>query len=121
MRRVARGLAWFILAALSLATAGLAAVKQDASKPDDARLKPAYRFERGGWVYVHLEGSPADIGYQHGFLLAPEIEAGFKTVQFNDVYRTKRDWNSTARPLRTFCGRTSRPSIGRSYRASPTA
>ena len=37
---------------------------------EDARLAKAYRFERGGWIYVHLEGSPHDIGYQHGFLLA---------------------------------------------------
>lgn len=70
-----------------------AAKKQDAAKTGDARLKAAYRFERGGWVYVHLEGSPSDIGYQHGYLLAPEIEDGFKTVQLLDVYRTKRDWN----------------------------
>ena len=44
----------------------------------DARLKPGYRFERSKWIYVHLEGSPADIGYQHGYLLAPEIADGFK-------------------------------------------
>ena len=30
---------------------------------------------------------------QHGYLLAPEIEDGFKTVQLLDVHRTKRDWN----------------------------
>ena len=29
----------------------------------DAILAKAYRFERGGWIYVHLEGSPHDIGY----------------------------------------------------------
>jgi hypothetical protein len=69
------------------------AKKQEANKAGDARLKPAYRFERGGWTYVHLEGSPSDIGYQHGYLLAPEIEDGLKTVQLLDVYRTKRDWN----------------------------
>lgn len=71
----------------------LAATKQGASKPEDARLKPAYRFNRGGWVYVHLEGSPTDIGFQHGYLLAPEIEDGFKTVQLIDVHHTQRDWN----------------------------
>ena len=94
MRIAARAVSCFVLAVLSVGGShGLAAVKQDATKSDDARLKPAYRFERGGWVYVHLEGSPADIGYQHGYLLAPEIEDGFKAVQLNDVHRTKRDWN----------------------------
>jgi hypothetical protein len=33
-----------------------------ADKSSDARLKPAYRFERSKWIFVHLEGSPADIG-----------------------------------------------------------
>ncbi|MFZ1136795.1 MAG: hypothetical protein WAN69_17730, partial [Candidatus Korobacteraceae bacterium] len=50
------------------------------------RLKPAYRFERSKWIYVHLEGSPADIGYQHGYLLAPEIADGFNTVKFRDTH-----------------------------------
>jgi hypothetical protein len=44
---------------------------------DNPILAKAYRFERGGWIYVHLEGSPHDIGYQHGFLLANEIADGF--------------------------------------------
>ena len=85
-----------LLAVAVLALCGsmcAAAKKQDAAKTGDARLKAAYRFERGGWVYVHLEGSPSDIGYQHGYLLAPEIEDGFKTVQLLDIYRTQRDWN----------------------------
>jgi Phospholipase B len=77
---------------LFLSCLAFSSAKQGASQPDAARLKPAYRFARDGWVYIHLEGSPADIGYQHGYLLAPEIEDGFKTVQLKDVHRTKRDW-----------------------------
>jgi hypothetical protein len=94
MKAAARALILLVLAVLSLAgTSSAAATKQDASKTDDARLTPAYRFNRGGWVYVHLEGSPSDIGYQHGYLLTPEIEDGFRAVQLLDVHRTKRDWN----------------------------
>src|SRR5271166_3636435 len=70
----------------------LAASKQAGGQGDPARLRPAYRFERSTWIYVHLEGSPADIGYQHGYLLAPEIADGFNTVKFYDTHRTKRDW-----------------------------
>ena len=36
----------------------------------DPSASPGYRFQRGGWTYVHLEGTPAEIGYQHGRLLA---------------------------------------------------
>jgi Phospholipase B len=63
-----------------------------ADSTSDARLKPAYRFERSKWIYVHLEGSPADIGYQHGYLLSAEIADGFNAVKFMDTHRTKRDW-----------------------------
>ena len=94
MLRVLRPWARFLaIFSLLFGLASLAATKQESSKPDDARLKAAYRFTRGGWVYVHLEGSPSDIGYQHGYLLAPEIEDGFKTVQLKDTHRTQRDWN----------------------------
>ena len=94
MLSASRRIFWCLLTiCLLVGFAGVAFAKQDAAKPDEARLKPAYRFARGGWIYVHLEGSPADIGYQHGYLLAPEIEDGFKTVQLKDTHRTQRDWS----------------------------
>jgi hypothetical protein len=68
----------------------------------DPRLAKAYRFERGGWTYVHLEGSPEEIGFQHGYLLAPEIEDALKVVQLLDTHQTKRDWQffrTTARDV----------------------
>lgn len=34
---------------------------------------PGYRYPKGGWIYLHIEGQPYERGYQHGFLLAPEI------------------------------------------------
>ncbi|GAC1680046.1 MAG: hypothetical protein PVS2B2_18140 [Candidatus Acidiferrum sp.] len=58
----------------------------------DPRLAGAYRFDRGGWIYVHLEGEPSAMGFQHGYLLAPEIEDGFAAVSKRMVYATKRDW-----------------------------
>ncbi len=82
-----------ILAGLFFGAVVFGFAKQDAPKPDQSRLKPAYRFERNHWIYVHLEGSPADIGYQHGYLLAPEIEDGFQAVRAVDTHNTKRDWN----------------------------
>ncbi|HEX6879526.1 MAG TPA: C45 family peptidase [Terriglobales bacterium] len=55
-------------------------------------LKNAYRFERGGWIYVHLEGTPQEIGFQHGSLLAPEIDKAFQAIRYHDTKRTKREW-----------------------------
>src|SRR5689334_799870 len=57
--------------ALLFATA-VALISRDPSV--DKRLKKATRAaERNGWVQVHLEGTPAEIGFQHGYLLSPEI------------------------------------------------
>src|SRR5579862_609984 len=58
----------------------------------DARLQKAYRFQQGGWTYVHLEGSPAQIGYQHGYLLAPEIADTFAAIKLFDTHQSQRDW-----------------------------
>jgi len=59
---------------------------------DDPRLAKAYKFERGGWTYVHLEGSPYDIGYQHGYLLANEIADAFAVVSLEMTHSSGRDW-----------------------------
>jgi hypothetical protein len=59
----------------------------------DPRLKNAFRRPaRNGWTYVHLEGAPADIGYQHGFLLAPEIRDAEKVISLELTHDTKRNW-----------------------------
>ncbi len=58
----------------------------------DARLKGAYRFEQGGWIYAHLEGDPATIGFQHGYLLGPDIADAFGAVSTNMTHSTERDW-----------------------------
>ncbi len=59
----------------------------------DARLKGSYRFDENGWVYVHLQGTPEEIGFQHGYLLAPEIADAFKAIQLEDVHNTHRPWS----------------------------
>jgi len=59
---------------------------------DDPRLKGGYSYERGGWVFVHLEGDPASIGFQHGYLLGPEIEDAFPAVSAGMMHSTERDW-----------------------------
>ncbi len=71
--------------------ATIAAARERAAA-NDARLKSASRFELGGWIYVHLEGDPGAMGYQHGYLLAPEIEDAFAAVSAGMAHSTERDW-----------------------------
>jgi len=58
---------------------------------NDAVLAKAYRFESAGWIYVHLEGSPHDIGYQHGYLLGPEIADAYAALSLQMTHNTQRD------------------------------
>jgi hypothetical protein len=59
---------------------------------EDDRLKGSYRLERNGWIYVHLEGAPEQIGYQHGRLLAKETEDLLRVLKPFLHHETKRDW-----------------------------
>src|SRR5574341_1453425 len=69
-----------------------AAVSNTASEVDK-RLQGASRFERNGWVYVHLEGAPGKIGYQHGSLLAKEIEDLLRVMKPMMTHSGKYDWD----------------------------
>src|SRR5215831_4924472 len=50
------------------------------ASPADNKLNGGYRFERNGWIYVHLQGSPDRLGYQHGYLLADEVRELLRVV-----------------------------------------
>jgi hypothetical protein len=79
-----------LLAALSFAAPCASA--EAAPAPLDPILAKAYRFQDGGWTYVHLEGAPGEIGFQHGYLLAPEIADGLEAIKLFDTRETRRDW-----------------------------
>jgi hypothetical protein len=72
--------------------AAIAAARAKAAA-SDPRLAGAYRFDQGGWIYVHLEGEPAKIGFAHGYLLQPEIEDAFAAVKLDMTHGTQRDWD----------------------------
>jgi hypothetical protein len=86
---------WIVaIALLGLALPALAADNASTiSVPSSDRLAKAYRFERGGWTYIHLEGPPANLGYQHGYLLAPEIADALAAVKLYDTHQAKRAWD----------------------------
>ena len=105
--RAALSLSYFAIVLLILATGAPPRAwaewsKAPATGSSDARLEKSYRFQQGGWTYVHLEGSPSDIGFQHGYLLAPEIADGFQAIKLFDIHQTQRDWEffrKTAREM----------------------
>jgi hypothetical protein len=59
---------------------------------NDPRLRGAYKFDDGGWTYVHLEGDPEQIGFQHGYLLAREIADNVHVYQVEAPHQYKHGW-----------------------------
>jgi hypothetical protein len=100
----------FLAASLLVLSAATFAVAQ----PQDARLKHSYRKPaENGWTFVHLEGSPADIGFQHGYLLAKEI-ANLQQVEARLLaHDTGKDWTFFRDASRTVLW----PHLDEEYRA----
>jgi hypothetical protein len=98
------GIALVALAGSVVQHAFAAPAQPAPASPSDPRLEKAYRFQQGGWTYVHLEGSPSDIGFQHGYLLAPEIADAFAAIKLMDVHDTQRDWEFFRKAAREMLG-----------------
>ena len=86
-----RKLSLFLCFLAATAAASLAVAQSTPPIRDDA--SKGYRFERGGWTYVHLEGNPSQMGFQHGALLAAEIKDMVGVIKLESAHDTKRDWN----------------------------
>ncbi len=82
--------------------------------PRDGRLSGAFRNpEKAGWIFVHLEGTPAQMGYQHGFLLRPEIEDAKRAIELSATHDVKHDWTE----LRALAQTVFLPNVPAEYRA----
>jgi hypothetical protein len=75
-----------------LATMSVAALGASSGIAPDARLGNSYKFHEGGWTYVHLSGTPEEIGFQHGYLLTKEIEDNLHVYSVEAVNLDKRPW-----------------------------
>ncbi len=61
---------------------------------NDPRLAGSWRGrETNGWIPVRLQGTPAHVGFQHGYLLAPEISDALAVIKLSLVHdNAPRDW-----------------------------
>jgi hypothetical protein len=55
-------------------------------------LHAAERHERAGWIYLHIEGTPRERGFQHGYLLAPQIAEAFRVVRAQWKQMSSMEW-----------------------------
>lgn len=80
-----------LVMALSLSAAACTRKTTPPGNPPP-ELAKASRIDTNGWIRVHLEGAPREIGFQHGWLLAPEIDDLLKALDVFLQGSTKRDW-----------------------------
>jgi hypothetical protein len=57
-----------------------------------ALASPERRSESGGWIVVRLSGSPAEIGFQHGAALAPELDGVLRCLKLLMTHDGAKDW-----------------------------
>ncbi len=81
-----------ITVSMILAQAPFRAASNEVTQSKQDPLAKAFRVERNGWIYIHLEGSPEEIGYQHGYLLAREIDESLRVFKKYLPRTTKREW-----------------------------
>lgn len=54
---------------------------QRASEPVE-QYGNGYRYEKNGWIYLHIQGEPYDRGYQHGYLVASELSEILRSLKY---------------------------------------
>ena len=80
-----------LLASLAIAAACCAAAPGAKQPQTDDRLKHSSRKpEQNGWIQVRLEGSPREVGYQHGYWLAPEIQDTYRVISAGLIHDSKK-------------------------------
>src|SRR5215472_11824044 len=77
----------FVLTGLSttLSAAPLSPVQQQC-------VAKAKRSERGGWIYLHVQGDAKERGFQHGYLLAGEIADGLRITRASWEHASAMHW-----------------------------
>ncbi len=99
--------------ALPFLAAGIVSAGTPSTQQADASLAGAFRNpEKAGWIFVHLEGTPASLGYQHGYLLTPEIEDAKRAIELSVTHEVKHNWGE----LRTVAEKYFAPAIPEEYR-----
>jgi len=57
------------------------------------KVKNGIRYEKNGWIYISIKGSPKERGYAHGYLAMKELKEAFRMLDFTfyEGYGYKRE------------------------------
>ena len=62
----------------------------------------AWRHEKEGWTFLHVQGAPRERGFQHGYLLAKEIRESLRVQKLTWYHDSGVEWAwlvETAAPM----------------------
>jgi hypothetical protein len=79
------------LSILSCTPGGVKYKESEISSHQKQWLSKAYRYDKDGWIFVHIEGGPFERGFQRGYLTADETDEMFKTLAYVTEFNTGRD------------------------------
>jgi hypothetical protein len=84
-----------VLVALTVFWVTTVAAAEQAPLPDSIKtlLNGSNRHEKAGWVYLHVQGSPRQRGFQYGYLLHNEIATGIRATQVDWEFTSAMDWS----------------------------
>jgi len=81
----------FLLLAFLLASFLSFAAPQNLTEQEKEWLAKAYRHDKNGWIFLHIEGGPFERGFQRGYLTANEIDEFLKTVAYIQEFETAKE------------------------------
>jgi hypothetical protein len=88
--RIKKSILLFLL--IDMFSIGAVLAAADLTKEEQAWLDKAFRQERNGWIFLHIEGKPFARGFQHGYLLAKEIAESLRVEKYMDWWNTGKEW-----------------------------
>jgi hypothetical protein len=47
------------------------------------KIKNGIRYEKNGWNYLSIKGSPKERGYAHGYLMVKELKEAFRMLEYS--------------------------------------
>ncbi|HOO32172.1 MAG TPA: C45 family autoproteolytic acyltransferase/hydrolase [Thermotogota bacterium] len=66
------------------------------SQPTEKVYSPdgkGYRYEQNGWIYIHIEGKPFERGFQHGYLIADQLEDIKRSLEYLTYWDSGMTWD----------------------------
>lgn len=77
---------------LSYSTSVHGQANNQLTNEQNSLILKANRHEKGGWIYLHIEGAPEQRGFQYGYLMAKEIKECLRILSTGWHYKSAMEW-----------------------------